>query len=287
MDFSMKTNLRIIISLSILFLCGCAQLSGLPQTLQVQELQNKAYAGDLDSQYQLGMQYTINGKWNWDFTRGYKWFTSAAEQGHVDAQYMVGMSKLLGRGTDLDREGAVNFFSSAAEKGHMRAQYQAGNAYLNGAGVEKDASWGRHWLEQAAWNDHQYAQFLLAALFSGGVGGQPNNAEAWKWAKKASQNGLERADKALQNLEEKMSVEELVYGKNLLKREAKFEVTLHKVPRIRYIQTALNQRGYDAGIEDGMEGLRTRSAVAKFVSLNNLPQNIQMSDLNDFLRKYP
>ena len=283
----MTFNFKIIISLSILFLCGCAQLSGLPQTLQVQELQHKAYAGDLDSQYQLGMQYTINGKWNWDFTRGYKWFFSAAEQGHVDAHYMVGMSKLLGRGTDLDREGAVHFFSFAAEKGHMRAQYQAGNAYLNGAGIEKDASWGRQWLEQAAWNGHQYAQFLLAALFSGGVGGQTNNAEAWRWAKKASQNGLERADKALQNLEEKMSAEELANGKSLLKREARFEGELHKVPRIRYIQTVLNQRGYDAGVEDGMEGLRTRSAVAKFVRLNNLPQNIQRSNLIDFLRKYP
>lgn len=286
----MKFNFIMFISVSILLLLGCAQSSGVSQTLQIQELQQKAYAGDLDSQYKLGMHYTVNGKLNWDFTRGYKWFLSAAEQGHVDAQYMVGMNKLLGRGTDLDREGAVDFFSFSAEKGHTRAQYQAGNAYLNGAGTEKDSPWGRQWLEQAAWNGHKYAQFLLAALFSGGVGGQPNNAEAWRWAKKASQNGLERADKALQNLEEKMSVEELTNGKNILQKESQFDGKLHKLhktPRIRYIQTVLNQRGYDAGIEDGMEGLRTRSAVAKFVRLNNLPQNIQMSDLSDFLRKYP
>ena len=277
-------------SMYLLLLCvayGCALPGSVADTERFRVMHNQAQAGDVDSQYQLGMQYTFSGQYAWDRMRGYRWFVDAAEKGHAEAQYMVGMGKLLGRGTDLDPEGAVTFFSFAAEKGHARAQYQAGNAYLNGAGVEKDQVWGRQWLEQAAWNGHKYAQFLLAALFSGGVGGQPNNAEAWRWAKKASQNGLERADNALQNLKEKMSAEELANGKNLLKRELQFDRKLHKGPRIRYIQTVLNQRGYDAGIEDGIDGLRTRSTVAKFVRLNNLPKNIQMSDLIDFLRKYP
>ncbi len=283
----MKIALIIIISLSTLLVSGCAQLSGVAQTPQLQELQQKASAGDPESQYQLGLQYTVSSKWEWGLTRGYNLFLSAAEQGHVNAQYMVGMGKLLGRGTDIDSEGAVNFFSLAAEKGHMRAQYQAGNAYLNGSGVEKDPTWGRHWLEQAAWSEHKYAQFLLAALFSGGVGGQQNNVEAWRWAKKASEHGLERADKALQNLEDKMSVEELAKGRNLLKRESQRDGQLHKVPRIRYIQTVLNQRGYKAGLEDGLEGSRTRSAIAEYFTQNNLPNETTLSKLISFLRNTP
>ncbi len=274
----------ILILLALLSPLGCAPLSGLQQTPETRQLEEKAYAGDLESQYQLGLRYTIHGRWIWDYHDGYDWFMTAAERGYADAQYMVGMAKILGRGTSYDKDGAALFFRKAAEQGHVRAQYQLGLAYLNGAGVMKDVPWGRQWLEQAAWNGHTEAQFLLAAIFSGGVGGQSNKSEAWAWLKKASQDGHDHAQNALERLEKKMSAEELILGKKLFDRKPVAAGSLYEPPRIRYVQTILNQLGYRAGFEDGLEGIETRQAVADYAKQNKLPPETRLLELVETLR---
>lgn len=269
----------------LLIFSGCSVPGPVPDREAFRVLEQKAYAGDPESQYQLGLQYTIDGQWAWHRMRGYGWFVTAAENGHADAQYMAGMGKLLGRGTLHDEEGAVEMFRLSALQGQARAQYQLGVAYLNGRGVVKDRPWGRQWLEQAAWNDHMQAQFMLGALFAKGVGGQESLAEAWRWLEKSRLGGHAQSAVALKRLEESMSSSDLDTGKRLLAQLPRIDKDgLYANPRLRYVQTMLNRNGYRAGIEDGLPGPRTDAAMAAFLRANKLPRKTQIIQLAESLR---
>ena len=281
------TTLRCFVTNSFAFLAlwGCSLPPHVQDTEQFRLIEEKAYAGDPESQYQLGLQYTVDSRWAWDRARGYRWFAAAAERGHPDAQYMAGMGKLLGRGTLYDREGAVAIFRRSAEQGQERAQYQLGLAYLNGHGVVKDRPWGRQWLEQAAWNGHKEAQFLLGALFAKGVGGQKNPAEAWRWLEKSRLAGKLQSAPALARLEENTSPLDLETGKMLLAQQPCIDTDgLYSNPRVRYVQTMLNRLGYRAGSEDGLPGPQTDAAVASYLRANKLPRETQIIQLVESLR---
>ena len=75
-------------SMYLLLLCvayGCTLPGTVADTERFSLMQNQAQAGDVESQYQLGMQYTLNGRYAWDRIRGYRWFVDAAEKRHADA----------------------------------------------------------------------------------------------------------------------------------------------------------------------------------------------------------
>jgi len=275
-------------SMYFLFLCvacSCALPGSVADTERFRLMQNQAQAGDVESQYQLGMQYTLNGQYAWDRIRGYRWFVDAAEKSHADAQYMVAMGKLLGRGTLSDLEGAIQSFRLAARQGQERAQYQLALAYLNGTGVAKDKPWGRQWLEQAAWHDHWDAQFMLGALFAKGVGGQESLGEAWRWVVKSRAGDQDRAEKALKRLQERMSASDKMTGERLFEQQPELDLDgLYASPKFRYLQTMLNRLGYSAGIEDGLFGSSTDAAVNSFVRKNKLPRETQPLQLIEFLR---
>jgi TPR repeat protein len=275
-------------SMYLLLLCvayGCALPGSVADTERFRVMQKKAQTGDVESQYQLGMQYTLSGQYAWDRIRGYRWFVDAAEKNHADAQYMVGMGKLLGRGTLSDLDGAVQSFRLAAQQGQERAQYQLALAYLNGTGVGKDKPWGRQWLEQAAWHNHWDAQFMLGALFAKGVGGQENLGEAWRWLVKSRTGGQKRAEKALKRIQGRMSAYDKTAGKKLLEQQPELaEDGLYANPRLRYLQTMLNRLGFSAGVEDGLPGTLTDAAVNSFIQKNKLPREAQTQKLIEFLR---
>lgn len=268
----------------LLVLSGCAMPGSLERPDLVSKLETLAENGDADSQYKLGLLYTIESQWILDHNRGYRWFLAAAEQGHAEAQYMAGMAKLNAIGTFFDRKGSVSFFRSSAQQGHARAQYYLAKAYLNGAGVKQDKTWGRQWLEQAAWGGHKEAQFLLGALFAGGVGGQANNAEAWHWLKKAVDNKHQLAEPALENLSKRLTAGELAQAKVLLAQPEPEGRSPYKRPRMRYVQSVLNQLGYSAGDEDGLPGSKTMSAFADYVQEYKLPRETRVLQLVEFLR---
>jgi TPR repeat protein len=273
------------VALVLLVISGCVFPSGSSESLSLQQLKGKAQLGDVESQYQLGVHYTVRNSWPWDNSRGYQWFVDAAEHGHADAQYMVGMGKILGRGTRDDRPGAIVYFKRAAGQGQARAQYQLGKAYLSGEGVKKDLSWGRQWLEQAAWQEHSEAQFLLGALFAKGVGGQANMVEAWRWLQLAKRNGQRQAEQALETLAKKMLLKEKKAGDRLLAQQEKPSAFgLNTTPQVRYVQSVLNQLGFSSGDEDGRDGPATRSAVIRYTLKNNLPRDTQTIQLVESLR---
>lgn len=256
----------------------------LVKTDMVRQLEVEAEKGAAESQYKLGLRYTIDSDWVVDHIRGYRWFLAAADQGHANAQYMTGLAKLNARGTFTDERGAVEYFRLAALQGHARAQFQLGNAYLNGVSVDQDKPWGRQWLEQAAWNGHRDAQFLLGALFSAGVGGQKNIVEAWRWLKLAAFNKHILANPALKKLTGRMSAEELSLAESLVAQGPPKSSKLNSLPKVRYVQTMLNQLGFSAGDEDGVVGSKTLAATAVYAHEKKLPQETRVLQLIESLR---
>ncbi len=267
-----------------LLLASCTAVTSGSESSYLKQLTDRAFAGDQESQYLLGIHYSLNSQQSIDKSRGYSWFMEAAETGHSDAQYMVGMGKLLGRGTSKDQKGARIWLSRAAEQGHGRSQYQLGQIYLNGDGVEKNQARGRYWLEQAANSNHPEAQFLLAALFRQGIGGQVNRPEAWRWLKRAEQNGNKYATVALKKLTRELSAQEQEIARQLLTRtESRDSKGLYTAPKVRYLQSMLNQQGFASLVEDGRYGPLTRQAAEKYLQQKNMPPDTSIDLLIEYL----
>ncbi len=276
-------NIFHLLLLCLLLSCSAPQSNS--DLIYLRKLKDQAFSGDKESQYQLGIHYSTKGKWRWDKKRGYGWLLDAARAGHADAQYMVGMNNYLGLGTQKDFTKAAAWLERAANQGHERSQYQLGQIYLNGSGVEKDPSWGRYWLEQAAWAGHPDAQLYLAALFMKGIGGQKNLAESWNWLKRAEKNGHKSAQKALQNLAPSIGEQERNAGDRLTQKTGATDAGgLFRTPKIRYLQTILNNTGDNAGREDGETGPRTAAAIQSYQQKNKMPRNTNIDQLIARLR---
>ena len=65
---------------------------------QVEELWAKAKAGDADSEFRLGVSYTIGRGVAKDEVEAVKWFRKAAEQNYGAAQFNLGLSYEYGQG---------------------------------------------------------------------------------------------------------------------------------------------------------------------------------------------
>lgn len=266
-------------------LFSCAVPPNNADLIRLRTMKDQAFAGDAESQYQLGLYYTANARWAWDKARGYGWFLDAAEAGHADAQFMVGMCRLLGQGVAQSDVEAVVWLTRAAEQGHSRGQYQLGKLYLDGTGVGPDAAWGRYWLEQAAWSGHAPAQFLLAAVFSKGLGGEKSLPEAWVWLSRSQQGGSKEGQAALRNLTPSLSARELAVGRQLLaQQEEPAADRLYLRPKIRYLQSVLNASGFAAGSEDGRSGAQTEEAISLFLQKKKLPAETTIDQLIASLR---
>jgi len=102
------------------------------------ELQQRAKAGDREAWYELGAEYITGERVAQDFAMAAKAFTQAAKLGQVDAQFNLGVCYQNGDGMPKSASQALHWFSQAAEGGHPEGLYMLGMAYRNGAGVPQD-----------------------------------------------------------------------------------------------------------------------------------------------------
>ena len=102
------------------------------------ELQQRAKAGDREAWYELGAEYITGERLAQDFAMAAKAFTQAAKLGQVDAQFNLGVCYQNGDGVPKSASQALHWFSQAAEGGHPEGLYMLGMAYRNGAGVPQD-----------------------------------------------------------------------------------------------------------------------------------------------------
>ena len=118
-------------------------------------LQQKATAGDLQSQLVLGMLYQLGcGIVKEDAVTELSWYHKAADQGSSLAETQIGVYYDLG-------------------KGHNPAE-------------------GVKWYRKAADHGDAVAQNNVAIMYEGGLGVKANLAEAASWFRKANENGANR-----------------------------------------------------------------------------------------------
>ncbi|ESQ79878.1 tetratricopeptide repeat protein [Asticcacaulis sp. YBE204] len=188
------------------------------------EIQQGAFKGDADAQYQLGLSYMYESPIQ-DYFTALRWFQSAADQGHGLATYTAAIMYALGQGTPVDFGRAMALYKLAAERGVVRAYsdigiaYREGEAvtkdpveavkwfrkgadlkdpqsimllgrsYIDGIGVEKDIAKGLVLMEAAATLGDIRAQQSLAAYYYFGNLGITDYTKAFQWAEKAAENG--------------------------------------------------------------------------------------------------
>ena len=125
-------------------------------------LQQKAAAGDLQSQLVLGMLYQLGcGIVKEDTVTELSWYHKAADQGSSIAETQIGVYYDLGKGHD-QAEG-LKWYRKAADHSDAVAQNNVAIMYADGFGVKADiaeaASWFRKAVENGAYRD--FSDLLL------------------------------------------------------------------------------------------------------------------------------
>ena len=88
-----------------------------------------AEAGDVGSQYGLGMMYGNGFGVNMDDALALKWYGLAADKGHAAAQYKLAVMHQNGWGVPPNEEEAVRLYTLAAEQGVGEAMSALGRHY--------------------------------------------------------------------------------------------------------------------------------------------------------------
>jgi TPR repeat protein len=89
----------------------------------------------------------------------------AAQEGNIEAQYNLGVDYLNGLRTEENDLQALKWFAPAAQAGHSGAQYYLGEFYLYGlATLEVDQKEALQWYQKAAAQGHQLAQIMVKQL---------------------------------------------------------------------------------------------------------------------------
>ena len=124
----------------------------------------------------------------------------------VSAQdYDVGFAAMEKR----DYKTALREFAPLATQGNAKAQMWVGLIYERGLGVPKDYYSAIKWLRLAANQGQSQSQTLLGKLNEGGNGIPQNNVIAHMWYNIASANGDVGAPKLRDDLEAKMTAEDI------------------------------------------------------------------------------
>ena len=157
------------------------------------ETKAKAEAGDVISQFKLGMMYSNGEGVLEDDKEAVKWYRKAADQGNGlvqnKAQSKLGTMYDNGEGVLEDDKEAVKWYKLAADQGYAPAQYNLGLMYDNGEGVLQGHNEAVWWYRKAAEQGVADAQYNLGIKYSTGQGVLQNFVTAYAWINIAEANG--------------------------------------------------------------------------------------------------
>ncbi len=97
-----------------------------------------AEAGDMEAQYQLGIQYLFGTDVPQDPAKAAGWFKKAADQGLVPAIRELGILMSSGEGIEPDPVQGAILIGRAADELDPSAMYHLGLMFERGIGVEED-----------------------------------------------------------------------------------------------------------------------------------------------------
>jgi TPR repeat protein len=166
-----------------------AQFDG-TQRPTLELLEEQAKGGDLEAQFQLGLQLVTAQ--NGDKSRkaqGALWIQKAAKGGHAKAMHVLAALYEEGVGVAQDEQQSFSWNVKAAEKGIVEAQTGVALAYLTGKGVEKDPASAAEWAQKSAAQGHPGGQAMWGSMLMNGEGTPKNAAKGAVWfLRSAKQN---------------------------------------------------------------------------------------------------
>jgi len=89
---------------------------------ELDELQQKAQAGDSNAMYRLGRLYATGSGVAKDYVEAFDWYRRAAAKGNAEAMYSLGEAYEHGTGVRDDIQRAVNWYHEAAARGNRPAK---------------------------------------------------------------------------------------------------------------------------------------------------------------------
>lgn len=116
-----------------------------------------------------------------------------AQAGDAEAQNDLAERYAAGDGVGQDSVKAVDLFQQAAAKGIAKAQFRLSQMYGKGEGVPQDSVKATDLLRQSAANGYAKAQSALARLYAKGEGVTRDEVLAYAWATLAQRQGDEEA----------------------------------------------------------------------------------------------
>lgn len=101
-------------------------------------LESKANEGDMDAQFQLGIQNLYGTGMPKDPAKAAEWFSKAADQGHVPSIRELGILKASGEGVEPDPKEGARLLGIASDELDPNAMYHLGLMFEKGIGVDAD-----------------------------------------------------------------------------------------------------------------------------------------------------
>lgn len=231
--------------------------------------------GHANAQYQLGEAYLQGRGVEEDPGLASAWLARASAREHAAATYRLSLLYEARARTAIDeahRRAALVLLERAAEQGHPEAQLRIAEAYADGVGVDRDPAWAARWFGKAARQGVAQAQVRLAHAFASGNGVPQDVPRAAAWYARAAAAGHPGAADALASLEQGLDAAQREEANRLAGRlEMQAAGSGFTDPAtVLYVQSALAERGHDAGAPDGLFGPNTRQALTEWQRASGL-----------------
>ena len=229
----MKISHLLVVSCFAL-VAGCA--SG-PPGQDLNELKQKASAGDPVAQRQLGVAHDSGSSRNPNYQEAARWYEIAAKQGDAIAQNNLGSLYENGLGVPKDFSKAFELYRKSATQGFAMAQDSLGRMYDLGMGVATNEVEANAWYLRAAQQGDAQAMFNLGVNYGFGRGVPQDRVKAFMWldlARFFTQRSPDIKTKwtirgALDDLKKLMTPEEIRTGERLSREWYDDYTQKHKV----------------------------------------------------------
>lgn len=191
---------------------------GVPKDINkaVEWFEKAASEGVAEAQFRLGVIYYSDEYERKNFTKAFEWFEKAANNGHGESQFKLGLMYELGDGAPKDINKALEWYQkSATHEVSAGAAQNLGNIYYWGKEVPKNPTKAAEWYRQAAALGSMLSQHNLGLMYYLGDGVIKNKAKAYAWINLAAAQGYENAKLVRDDMEAKLSKDELAEAQRL------------------------------------------------------------------------
>lgn len=157
-----------------------------------------AEQGSSEAQYRLGYMYKNGIGMKKNRTEAKKLYTSAAKQGDASLQYLLGIM----HNEDGEYEEALKWIKLSAQQDYHYALQALGTIYIEGIGVEKNYELAFKYYTKAVEQGNIGSLYYLGLMYENGMYVQQNKEKALEYYQKAFDEGMEEAQKKLEELTE-------------------------------------------------------------------------------------